>query len=255
MSTQTRRAELSVCAMVKAKSGASPRAAKKRKISESPRSKGRSRLVGLSLLTRDAGKSKQVIEEIESEDEFDKLLDDADGCAPFDAGAHHVALTRRWTSPLASQLSKTISHGLVRSSSRSTSRRTRLVRALAGIAATDPAAFQQIDIEEYTEPGQPPTLRIYGVTEEGHSVLAHITDFMPYLYVSAPRGFQNTDCEPFKTHLNVRVAALCSDARRASSKAARSPFTRSRLQTSAVCGATRATTSRRSSRSRSRTNA
>lgn len=63
--------------------------------------------------------------------------------------------------------------------------------------------FQQCDIEEYSD-GNQPVLRVFGVTQEGHSVLAHVTDFHPYLWVAAPRGFTNADCEGFQLYLNVR---------------------------------------------------
>jgi hypothetical protein len=46
--------------------------------------------------------------------------------------------------------------------------------------------------------------------KEGHSVLAHITGFMPYFYVAVPRGFENEDIDPFKSELNVRRGCLPS---------------------------------------------
>lgn len=65
--------------------------------------------------------------------------------------------------------------------------------------------FQQIDIEETSEAKFGPVLRVFGVTEEGHSVLAHIRDFLPYFWVGAPRGFTNNDCKPFGIYLNVSL--------------------------------------------------
>ncbi|KAJ7460613.1 DNA polymerase family B-domain-containing protein [Mycena latifolia] len=65
--------------------------------------------------------------------------------------------------------------------------------------------FQQIDVEESYDGGAV-TLRMYGVTKDGHSVLAHISDFMPYFYVAQPRGFREEDLEPFRQHLNGLVA-------------------------------------------------
>ena len=65
--------------------------------------------------------------------------------------------------------------------------------------------LQQIDIEETSEPRFGPVLRVFGVTEEGHSVLAHVRDFLPYFWVSAPRGFTNNDCKDFGIYLNVSV--------------------------------------------------
>lgn len=48
-------------------------------------------------------------------------------------------------------------------------------------------------------------MRMYGVTMEGNSVCCHVHGFVPYLYVSAPLGFTNSDCQPFKTALNKTV--------------------------------------------------
>lgn len=42
--------------------------------------------------------------------------------------------------------------------------------------------------------------------QQGHSVLMHVTGFLPYFYVAAPRDFVQSDCEGFRTHLNVRPA-------------------------------------------------
>jgi hypothetical protein len=41
------------------------------------------------------------------------------------------------------------------------------------------------------------------VNQEGHSVLAHVHDFLPYFWVAAPRGFSNADCRDFANYLNV----------------------------------------------------
>ncbi|KDQ61581.1 hypothetical protein JAAARDRAFT_31037 [Jaapia argillacea MUCL 33604] len=67
----------------------------------------------------------------------------------------------------------------------------------------DNLVFQQIDVEDSYETGV--TLRMFGVTESGHSVLAHVTDFLPYFYIAAPRGFGNDDVEPFLNHLDNQV--------------------------------------------------
>ncbi|KAI0741539.1 DNA polymerase family B-domain-containing protein [Daedaleopsis nitida] len=66
--------------------------------------------------------------------------------------------------------------------------------------------FQQIDIEDSVDPqtGRT-TLRLFGVTQDGHSVLANVTDFLPYFYIATPRGFDNDDMESFKTYLNTSV--------------------------------------------------
>ncbi|KAG6891275.1 hypothetical protein C0995_008527 [Termitomyces sp. Mi166 len=70
----------------------------------------------------------------------------------------------------------------------------------------DKIVFQQIDVEESQEGGGPTKLRMYGVTEAGHSVLAHITDFLPYFYIAVPRGFEREDIIPFRQELNNLVA-------------------------------------------------
>ncbi|KAI0766572.1 DNA polymerase family B-domain-containing protein [Trametes elegans] len=70
----------------------------------------------------------------------------------------------------------------------------------------DSIVFQQIDIEDSVDQQTGgTTLRMYGVTENGHSVLAHITDFLPYFYIATPRGFANDDAGPFMRYLNNAV--------------------------------------------------
>ncbi|GJE91144.1 delta DNA polymerase [Phanerochaete sordida] len=66
----------------------------------------------------------------------------------------------------------------------------------------DAVIFQQIDIEDSSEHGGGPSLRMFGVTQAGNSVLTHVTDFHPYFYVAAPRGFLDTDVNAFCTYLN-----------------------------------------------------
>ncbi|KAF8845184.1 hypothetical protein BDN67DRAFT_962126 [Paxillus ammoniavirescens] len=67
----------------------------------------------------------------------------------------------------------------------------------------DTIIFQQLDIENATDPSTGRTmLRMFGVTEAGHSVLANITDFMPYFYVPVPRGFDAADLGPLADALN-----------------------------------------------------
>ncbi|KAJ8296854.1 DNA polymerase delta catalytic subunit [Rhodotorula toruloides] len=67
----------------------------------------------------------------------------------------------------------------------------------------DSLVFQQIDIEEFSAGGGAPTIRAFGVTKNGNSVLLHVKGFLPYFWVSAPRGFTNSDCLPFMEHLNA----------------------------------------------------
>ncbi|PCH44386.1 delta DNA polymerase [Wolfiporia cocos MD-104 SS10] len=67
----------------------------------------------------------------------------------------------------------------------------------------DSIIFQQIDVEDAVESQSGGVgLRMFGVTESGHSVLAHITDFLPYFYIPAPRGFTNSDTYAFTEYLN-----------------------------------------------------
>ncbi|RUP49873.1 DNA polymerase family B-domain-containing protein [Jimgerdemannia flammicorona] len=38
--------------------------------------------------------------------------------------------------------------------------------------------------------GGRPAIRLYGITESGNSVLCYVTDFLPYIYIHTPDGFQ-----------------------------------------------------------------
>ncbi|XP_039280844.1 DNA polymerase delta catalytic subunit [Nilaparvata lugens] len=76
----------------------------------------------------------------------------------------------------------------------------------------DKLIFQQLDVDHYTGgvlPNMPgsrvgpvPIMRMYGITKQGNSVCCHIHGFSPYFYVSAPSGFDETHCKPFKEALN-----------------------------------------------------
>ncbi len=81
--------------------------------------------------------------------------------------------------------------------------------------------FQQINMEPGPNAGGAPTLRLFSVMEvryivisaisvfhltfikAGHSVLTHITGFLPYFYVATPRGFASDDLEPFREYINT----------------------------------------------------
>ncbi|KAI2464890.1 DNA polymerase family B-domain-containing protein [Annulohypoxylon bovei var. microspora] len=69
----------------------------------------------------------------------------------------------------------------------------------------DNLIFQQIEAEEGTLHGGLTTVKLFGVTEDGHSVMLHVTDFKHYLYVAAPVSFTPKDCEPFKAYLQNQV--------------------------------------------------
>jgi DNA polymerase delta subunit 1 len=71
---------------------------------------------------------------------------------------------------------------------------------------SDTLSFQSIDAEEGTLHGGKTTVKLFGVTEDGHSVLLHVTDFMHYLYVPAPVNFTKNDLEPFKGFLESALA-------------------------------------------------
>lgn len=71
---------------------------------------------------------------------------------------------------------------------------------------TDTLTFQSIEAEEGTFHGGKATVKLFGVTEQGHSVLLHVTDFLHYLYVAAPVSFTKNDCEPFKAYLETKMA-------------------------------------------------
>nr|XP_019534411.2 DNA polymerase delta catalytic subunit [Aedes albopictus] len=79
----------------------------------------------------------------------------------------------------------------------------------------DRLVFQQIDIDHYVGkplPGMPgaqiepvPVMRMFGITEEGNSVCAHVHGFAPYLYVAAPRGFKKCHLSEFRKALDKSV--------------------------------------------------
>ena len=39
--------------------------------------------------------------------------------------------------------------------------------------------------------------------QNGNSIVATVTDVLPYFYVAVPRGFTDADLEPFRHYLNV----------------------------------------------------
>ncbi|EIM86884.1 uncharacterized protein STEHIDRAFT_79581, partial [Stereum hirsutum FP-91666 SS1] len=73
----------------------------------------------------------------------------------------------------------------------------------------DSIVFQQIDVEESVDAssGQV-TIRMFGVTEAGHSVLMHVTQFSPYFYIPVPRGFTNEDVNAFRDHLDASAGGV-----------------------------------------------
>ncbi|KAI4149062.1 MAG: hypothetical protein LQ341_001411 [Variospora aurantia] len=70
----------------------------------------------------------------------------------------------------------------------------------------DDLCFQQIEAEEGTLHGGRTCVKLFGVTETGHSVLLHVTGFLHYLYIAAPVSFQQSDCDGFRAHLDAQLA-------------------------------------------------
>ncbi|RMD45123.1 hypothetical protein DV735_g64, partial [Chaetothyriales sp. CBS 134920] len=70
----------------------------------------------------------------------------------------------------------------------------------------DSLTFQQIEIEEGTLHGGKVTLKMFGVSETGHSIMLHATHFMHYLYVAAPVNFTRSDLAGYKAYLDTQMA-------------------------------------------------
>lgn len=67
--------------------------------------------------------------------------------------------------------------------------------------------FQQVDIDHYIDKhrdGMPgaddlgAVMRIFGITQEGFSVMAHVHGFAPYFYIEAPAGFKASQLSSFQ---------------------------------------------------------
>ncbi|PHH88331.1 hypothetical protein CDD83_7685 [Cordyceps sp. RAO-2017] len=71
----------------------------------------------------------------------------------------------------------------------------------------DSLCFQAIDAEEGTLHGGKATVKLFGVSEQGHSVLLHVTDFKHYLYLPAPPLFKAQDTAAFKAYLETQIAS------------------------------------------------
>uniref|UniRef100_A0A183AG94 DNA polymerase n=1 Tax=Echinostoma caproni TaxID=27848 RepID=A0A183AG94_9TREM len=86
--------------------------------------------------------------------------------------------------------------------------------------SADNIVFQQFDVSHYKGErlaGMPgaahspvPIVRLFGVTKDGHSVLAHVHGFLPYFYVPAPKDFSPAHLGEFREALN---AALLREGR------------------------------------------
>lgn len=69
----------------------------------------------------------------------------------------------------------------------------------------DTLCFQQIEAEEGTFNGGQTTVKLFGVTETGNSVLLHVTDFLHYLYIAAPVSFAENDCDGFRAAIEKHM--------------------------------------------------
>lgn len=77
--------------------------------------------------------------------------------------------------------------------------------------------FQQFDLDHYLgkpmagmpgiRTGTVPVIRMFGVTDGGHSVLCHVHGFLPYFFIEAPSGFKQEHCRAFKEALSKAVLA------------------------------------------------
>ncbi|KAF8519681.1 DNA polymerase family B-domain-containing protein [Gautieria morchelliformis] len=65
----------------------------------------------------------------------------------------------------------------------------------------DKIVFQQIDVEDDQGDNNGTSLRVFGVTKEGHSVLAHVMNFRPYFYIPALEAFLKATSSLSRTHL------------------------------------------------------
>ncbi|KAF2269740.1 hypothetical protein CC78DRAFT_508310 [Lojkania enalia] len=74
----------------------------------------------------------------------------------------------------------------------------------------DNLCFQQIDAEEGVLNGGRATVKLFGVTETGHSVMLHVAGFLHYFYIAAPVNFQKSHCEPFQIWLESELQKTMS---------------------------------------------
>mmetsp|Transcript_69065 Transcript_69065/g.218444 ORF Transcript_69065/g.218444 Transcript_69065/m.218444 type:complete len:1084 (+) Transcript_69065:53-3304(+) len=82
-------------------------------------------------------------------------------------------------------------------------------------AQKDSVAFQQLDIDYVIgsnhkeffpqSAGKAPTIRMFGVNQDGNSVCALIHGFEPYFYINMPDGFSPDDVDAFRKILNDRM--------------------------------------------------
>lgn len=61
--------------------------------------------------------------------------------------------------------------------------------------------FQLLEADEGILNIRNATVRLFGVTEQGNSILLHVTGFKHFLYINAPASFQQSDCAGYKDFL------------------------------------------------------
>ncbi|CAE7180076.1 unnamed protein product [Rhizoctonia solani] len=71
---------------------------------------------------------------------------------------------------------------------------------------TTSIVFQQIDIDMFPGAGGL-DFGLFGVTADGHSVLARVNGFLPYFYIATPRGYDPNESQAFMDHLNGQTAS------------------------------------------------
>ncbi|KAL1529097.1 hypothetical protein AB1Y20_000057 [Prymnesium parvum] len=85
-------------------------------------------------------------------------------------------------------------------------------------ADEDSISFQQLECDYSVMPlvtefdqgsneSRAAVIRLFGVTKEGHSVVAHVHGFKPYFFVRAPPGFTPQDIPQFQATLNAKIKA------------------------------------------------
>ncbi|CAJ0648676.1 12797_t:CDS:10 [Entrophospora sp. SA101] len=73
----------------------------------------------------------------------------------------------------------------------------------------DLVVFQQLEISESVNSyNKAPFIRMFGVTENGNSILCNVNGFQHYFYMPAPNGFKNDEVDNF---LNTLEAAVRND--------------------------------------------
>lgn len=71
--------------------------------------------------------------------------------------------------------------------------------------------FQHVDGDYAMSDDHEPVVRLFGVTPQGHSVMVHVHDFMPYFYVAVPPSASAADAESFGDFLNERLEKRPAD--------------------------------------------